>query len=254
MQDDSIPPLDESSESSSGPDSSAFQTMEDLDEEELRLTLRRCCSYRRPAIVSSVETPAAFPAFFSSLDGQRLTLTIALPGYQAFFKAASKCLVTFLHRSRSCVFVTSVRGPGPENQAGDLVVDRPAMISRVEMRRFFRVPVSKRSSTSLRIITQDDGSYGARCVDISLAGMLMELPDHVYPTFNVGETVRVEVLFHGQPTEVEAEVRRQHGRRVGVFFPEIYRDGQLQLNEDVATVVKFLEREWRRRTHNTSLG
>ncbi len=252
MQDKPRTPLDDSDEISSVP--SEFSTMEELDADELRMTLRRCCSYRRPAIISSVETPAAFPAFFSSLDGQRLTLTIALPGYEAFFKPASKCLVTFLHRSRSCVFVSSVRGPGPENQSGDLVVDRPVMISRVEMRRFFRVPVSKRSHTSLRVITADEGSYGARCVDISLAGMLVELPDHVYPSFNVGETVQIEVIFHGQPTIVEAEVRRQHGRRVGVFFPETYRDGKLEPNEDVYTVVKFLEREWRRRTHTTSLG
>lgn len=252
MTDDPFLPLDEEPEATA--DADAFSAMEELNDEELRVTLRRCCSYRRPAIVSSVETPAAFPAFFSSVDGQRLTLTIALPGFEAFFKPASKCLITFLHRSRSCVFVSSVRGPGSDNQAGDLVVDRPPVISRVEMRRFFRVPVSKRSSTSLRIIAPDGESYGARCVDISLAGMLMELPDHVYPTFNVGDVVRIEVSFHGQPTLVEAEVRRQHGRRVGVFFPDTYREGQLEPNEDVATVVKFLEREWRRRTYSTSLG
>jgi hypothetical protein len=106
----------------------------------------------------------------------------------------------------------------------------------------------------LRIITTEDESFGARCIDISLAGMLMELPDHVFPTFMVGEEVQVEVIFHGQPTTVAAEVRRQHGRRVGVFFPDTYRDGQLEPNEEVITVVKFLEREWRRRTHKTSLG
>ncbi len=252
MTDDPFLPIEEDPEPTG--DAATFSAMEDLSDRELQLTLRRCCSYRRPAIVSSVETPAAFPAFFSSVEGQRLTLTIALPGFEAFFKPASKCLITFLHRSRSCVFVSSVRGPGPDNQAGDLVVDRPPVISRVEMRRFFRVPVSKRSSTSLRVITPGGDSYGARCIDISLAGMLMELPEHVYPTFNVGEMVQVEVIFHGQPTMVEAEVRRQHGRRVGVFFPDTYRDGQLEPSDHVITVVKFLEREWRRRTHTTSLG
>jgi len=223
-----------------------------LDEAEIGQTLRRCCSYRRPVIVSSVETPAAFPGFFTNLEGDRLRLTISIPGFEVFFLPASKCLVTFLHRSRSCIFVASVRGIGSKGELGDLVVDRPALISRVEMRRFFRVPVSSGSALDLHVLDADGGTWSARCLDVSVAGMLLEFPRDAFPEPNVGEPWRIEIHYQGQPTIIQAEVRRRHGRRIGVFFPEVYRDGDLNPPEDMAMVVKFLEREWRRRRATSS--
>jgi len=207
--------------------------------------LRRCCAYRRPAIISSVETPAAFPGYFSDLDGDRLILTLALPGFEAFFKPASKCLVTFLHRSRSCVFVTSVRSLTKDSGTGDLVVDTPAMISKVEMRRFFRVPVSRDTDLKLRIVTEDGGVWDARCIDVSMAGMLVAFPEDQYPALAVGDALQLKVDYRGEPTTIHAEVRRRHGRRVGVFFPAIYHEGHLQPPDELSTVVKFVEREWR---------
>jgi len=225
-----------------------------LDPEQVEATLHRCCAYRRPAIISSVETPAAFPGFFSDLDGDRLILTVALPGFEAFFKPASKCLVTFLHRSRSCVFVTSVRSLTKDRGTGDLVVDTPAMISKVEMRRFFRVPVSRDTDLDLRVFTEDGGEWTARCIDVSMAGMLLGFPEEQYPDLAVGDTLNLKVDYRGQPMLVEAEVRRRHGRRVGVFFPAIYEEGRLNPPDDLATVVKFIEREWRNRRREFGYG
>lgn len=216
-----------------------------LDAGQVDTALRRCCAYRRPAIISSVETPAAFPGYFSDLEGSRLILTLALPGFEAFFKPASKVLVTFLHRSRSCVFVTSVRSLTKDRGTGDLVVDTPSMISKVEMRRFFRIPVSRETEMKMLVVTEDGGEWEARCIDVSMAGMLVSFPEAQYPDLGVGDSVQLRVDYRGQPTTIAAEVRRRRGRRVGVFFPAIYREGHLEPPDELATVVKFIEREWR---------
>ncbi len=217
------------------------------DDREIAAVLRRCCAHRTPAIIASVETPAAFPGFFTELNGGRLVMTVTLPGYEVFFQPASKCLVTFLATSRSFVFVTSVRTPAVDAQRGDLTMDRPAVLSKVEMRRFFRVPVSRETSLALKVFTDDGGVWDARCVDVSMAGMLMAFPDDPSPELMVGDPLRIEVIYQGHPTPIRAEVRRRHGRRVGVYFPDTYREGHLDPPDDVATMVKFLEREWRRR-------
>jgi hypothetical protein len=217
------------------------------DDLEIVATLRRCCAHRTPAIVSSVETPAAFPGYFTRLAGERLVVTVTLPGFEVFFQPAARCLVTFLARSRSYVFVSSVRSPSDDDHRGDLAVDRPTMLSKVEMRRFFRVPVSRSSDLTLTMRTDDGATWEVRCVDMSMAGMLVEFRQEHFPTLIVGDPLQIEVVYRGQPTTIHAEVRRRHGRRVGVFFPGTYEDGRLDPPDEIATMVRFLEREWRRK-------
>lgn len=120
------------------------------------------------------------------------------------------------------------------------------VLDRVEWdrRRAFRVPVWTESQLTVAVeydgITYDD----VEPVDISLAGVLLDLADSDAPNLETHDSLSVTLQLADIKTTLSGVVCRCEGRRYGIVFPASLHRQQVNPPLQLRLIVNRLESQW----------
>jgi len=87
----------------------------------------------------------------------------------------------------------------------------------------------------------------ARCVNIHIAGVLLEFAPNSTPEVKVDSTVLVTIQFDGEvAAKIPAFVRYRVARRLGLVFPDLSTNAPKQ-EDNISRIVRTIERKVLRR-------
>lgn len=216
------------------------------DHDDIRHVLQTCCDANAEALVLSFEDKSVCPARFIALgdDVFRLSLDGDLPPR---LLPPTQCSVSLRFGQRNRVFIATVLSVRPGELSGgalELLLKMPGEIAAGEARMAFRVPILKPDDLALELRVNGAVVSGARPVNVSLIGMLIE----VAGSAAIAPDAEVEVsLRRGEVVaRLRAEIRRNDQGRLALFFPEALEDGSLEPPEELRTIARELELLWLR--------
>ena len=237
-------------ELSSGPAGSPAETGALLmSGDDVRQTLTRCCDCGTPAIIVAPDANGAFQARFARVADDAVEFEV-LADSGTTFKVLSTCCVTFWREGRAHVFLTSVleapRADGPGLPTLALLF--PRQIVGAEIRAALRVPVLEQTGARVHLDTGGGRMLEPRLVNVSLGGVLVEFPVGADPNLLVGDECHVSLRLREMNVRLKGEIRRHQGRQYGLFFPGVFKGGELAPPDAYRSIVALLEQLWVRQT------
>jgi hypothetical protein len=194
-----------------------------------------------------LESRGVSKAEFRAFSGEIVALD-TLSDKSDLFPVASLCSVAFVYGDSSYVFLASVLGfherPAPEPSR--LELETPLQIAASNGRIRYRVPVFRDSMLETKVITENHRLVGARALNLSLTGMLVEFAEVMDPHLSVGAAVHVTLALGGHRVTLAGEVARTHGCQYGIFFRDAGAAGIVDPPEPLRKIVRILERRWLR--------
>ena len=120
------------------------------------------------------------------------------------------------------------------------------MLDRVEWdrRRAFRVPVWTESQLTAAVEYDGITYDGVEPVDLSLAGILINLGDSDAPDLVMNDTLNVTLRLDDIKATLSGVVRRSVGRRYGIVFPASLHRQQVNPPLQLRLIVNRLESQW----------
>ena len=215
------------------------------DSSTLRL-LTDCCLQRTPASILWPESGVLCSSVFHSLSGGQVRFDVVSKHCPAL-RTGSSCCVAFNYQQRPHVFLASVAECDGSSRASKVVLTIRSEVATADRRRAFRVPVPANSGLAVEVRTNDDRSWPANAVNLSLTGMLIEFPTGAEPGLRVGATVEVRLSLGNDAIELEAEVKHRDQRAYGLFFADRAVADKGHPLSALAAIVRSLEQHWLRR-------
>ncbi len=217
-----------------------------LSGDDLRRTLSRCCDGGVPAVIVAPDTNGAFQARFSQAADDAVTFELLTDPGPAF-KVLSTCCVSFWREGRAHVFLTSVlKAPQDTDEPAMLAVLFPRQIVGAEVRAALRVPVLEQTGARVQLEAGAGRVLEPRLVNVSLGGILVEFPVGGDPNLLVGDECQVSLKLRDMTARMKGEIRRHQGRQYGIFFPGVFKGGELAPPDGYRCIVALLEQLWRR--------
>lgn len=113
-----------------------------------------------------------------------------------------------------------------------------------DRRRAFRVPVWTESQLTAAIEYEGATYNDVDPVDISLAGVLIDLGDSDAPDLSMDDSLSVTLRLGDIKTTLSGVVRRCDGRRYGIVFPASLHRQQVNPPLQLRLIVNQLESQW----------
>ena len=113
-----------------------------------------------------------------------------------------------------------------------------------DRRRAFRVPVWSESQLSASLEYGGNTYDDVDAVDISLAGVLIDLGDSDAPELSMHDNVNVTLQLNNIKERLSGVVRRCSGRRYGIVFPASLHRQQVNPPLQLRLIVNQLESQW----------
>jgi len=113
-----------------------------------------------------------------------------------------------------------------------------------DRRRAFRVPVWTQSQLSAAIEYDGNTYDDVDAVDISLAGVLLDLSESDAPDLSIDDSVNVTLQLNDVKATLSGIVRRCVGRRYGIVFPASLHRQQVNPPLQLRLIVNQLESQW----------
>ena len=217
------------------------------DHDDIRRVLETCCEAGAEALVLSFEDKSVCPARFLALgdDFFRLSLEGDLPQR---LLPPTQCSVSLRFGQRNRVFIATVLAVRPGEMSGgalELLLKIPGEMAAGDPRMAFRVPILKPQDLALELRVGGAAVAGARPLNVSLIGALVEVPSGaaaISPDAEIELTLR-----RGDITaKLRAEIRRNYDGRLALFFPDVLEDGSLDPPYELRAIVRELELLWLR--------
>jgi hypothetical protein len=204
-----------------------------------------CCASRLPAVAVSWPHGGVARCRFREIGHGKLTLDADGALDLDTFPALAVAVVSFHWGGRARVFLSPVL-PAAAGAAGGpeiLTLRAPDRIAGAEARLSVRVPVpGAELVTELR--TPDGDALPVRAVDISVTGLLVDVPIAAGREFSAGDLLRVRIEHGSRSAVVDAVVRRRDGSRYGLFFPGAIDREDAGDAASVREIVAPLVRSW----------
>ncbi len=218
--------------------------------------LTDCCRAHTRAVVACFDVGTIAPARFAGLTERDVLLEMTVPADDGDLPPLSLATVSFSHQRRVRVFLATIAGlaPGSPMTPAVLRLRLPGEIAGADPRQIYRVPIMREAALPAWVSTLDGRMLAVRAVNISVAGILVELP--AGEELEIGDRLALRLVDPERRThmEIEAIVRRRDGRKYGLFFPEVLKDGEIEPPAALRGLVSDLESEWlRRRVPDTEL-
>ena len=117
--------------------------------------------------------------------------------------------------------------------------------SNEERRLGFRVPLRPlppETRDALTVTLERRGiSAAAQPVDLSLTGILVELPEG---DFDGARSITVTLRRDGERARLRARVVRRNGALMALHFPSCVSNGELDPPEELLAIYRSLEQDW----------
>lgn len=210
-------------------------------------TLGECCGRRAVALVLAHDVQAVCEARFVELTRDTVQLELCTTQSLPTFRPTSLCTISFHHERRMRLFVARVRDYEPSTRGGPparLVMGLPRQLVAQDARLTSRIPV--REGAGLEVTLRAPGRRPATAtpVNISAAGVLLELEDDADPP-ETDADVQLDLRLGRMATRVDGVVRRQHGESgLAVLFTGNMRDGVVRPPATLRDIIDHLERAW----------
>ena len=207
--------------------------------------LSECCICRASGFVAFPAAQTLCPGEFAGLDDH--TLTLALFPEDEGFLTDCLCCVTFNHKHRPHVFLSSVRSVD-QDVPGDplrLSLEIPEQILVDKRRIAFRVPVTDDSQLKVWVKTPDGQTWMPATRNLSVAGMLIEFDPDAAPRLAPGDSIEVFLQLPDNEIRLQANVMRSAGDSYGLSFPGSIRGGMLEPPPALEAIVRAIDqRRW----------
>ncbi len=211
--------------------------------------LADCCRTHTRAVVACFDVGTIAPARFAGLTERDVLLEMTVPADDGDLPPLSLATVSFSHQRRVRVFLATIAdiAPGSPTTPAVLRLRIPGEIAGADPRQIYRVPILRESALPAWVATGDGRMLAVRAVNISVAGILVEMP--AGQELEIGERLALRLVDPERRThmEIEAIVRRRDGRKYGLFFPAVLKDGEIEPPPALRGLVSDLESEWLRR-------
>ena len=115
-----------------------------------------------------------------------------------------------------------------------------------ERRMAFRVPIPGASGLAINVEFQGRG-YSVRPVDLSLPGILMQIPISYDLQLPLGSAVTIRIELGEKTATLRGVVRRRDGNRYGIMFtvfPVFRREEQFDPPDSLLVIFKTFETQW----------
>jgi hypothetical protein len=180
-------------------------------------TLQVACETGTPASLMAAHMALSCAGRLKSASAEGVVVELSRPPPEPLREGAA-CAVTFPLAGRSAGF--AARAKGVEPGAGTTVLvtlEVPARIQYNEQRISVRVPVPD-GALGAAILKGGEQLHAVRPIDISLHGILIEVPPGEAAELAEGHRRMLALKFEGKTVLLEVEVRRHDGLRYGMLF------------------------------------
>ncbi len=205
--------------------------------------VRACTIARTLAVAVSWPHGGTLRCRFEEARDGELFLAVDA-GTTAEFPALAVAAVSFHFHGRARVFLAPVLGFDDKGGRQRLIVRTPERIAGAEARLAVRVPVRDEAGLAAELRTEDGDAVPVRAVDISVSGILVEIPGAAARELRQGELLRIRLEHGPRAALVDAVVRRRDGARYGLFFPGVLDREDGGDTRAVREIVAPLEKRW----------
>ena len=110
-------------------------------------------------------------------------------------------------------------------------------------RQISRVTVPKALTVKIELEVPDGTRWSARCINIHIAGVLLEFAPNNIPDVKVASKVLVTIQLDGEvAAKIPAFVRYRGARRLGLFFPDLSTQAPKQ-EDSLSRIIRTIERK-----------
>jgi hypothetical protein len=190
-----------------------------------------------PAALMSASMAMSCPGRLRAADATGVRLEFVRPPPGAI-SPGDACAVTFPLGGRTVGFMA--RAIAFDQDAGGrswVTLSVPERIQHTEQRLAVRIPVPP--DTLDAVLHVGDGAYAVEPIDLSLHGILVEVPAAAAAEIRPGHRRMLELQLGRHEIVLECEVRRVDGSRLGLLF--IQRDDRPKA---LTKIIGELQRRW----------
>jgi hypothetical protein len=202
--------------------------------------LTACCAEGTPALAIPIDVGVPLEALFVAVTDREVTLAIAAETAGAY--ALCPCLVSFSHEGRVMAFLSQIQDWSRKITPQRLVLELPSKLLAMEKRRLFRIPLRGKHGLDVVLTTEDGTAHTVNPIDIAVGGILLEF--NADPGLKISTPHKIRMTLGEDTVEVSGLVRHRCGRRYGLSFHEIMREGRIRPPKALAKIVKTLEEHW----------
>ena len=113
---------------------------------------------------------------------------------------------------------------------------------RQQKRDSIRLTVPRDLQVIVQVQTADGGTWPARCLDLSLYGILLEFPQTKTPSISPDDKVLITIQFAKDLAKVHGITLHCKARRVGFSLPDGPGDRKLRDDQSLSSIFRNLER------------
>ena len=160
----------------------------------------------------------------------------------------TQVVLSFTYDQKTRCGLTNLRRFLPAERDGieRLVLGMPAGFATANGRMLYRVDVTVIEGLECMIGVRGEGGGGilhASVRDISDSGVFVTFADGV-PDLSPRDSVAVTLAFDGKRVTVDGVVRRRDAEGIGIYFPVVVEDPELNSPPELRAMVQALERAW----------
>lgn len=204
-------------------------------------TLQAAVHQRTPVMMISTEVDTAHTGHL--LSAAKESMTLEVQDERARFVPGGLLCVTFALEGHSHAFFSYVKRYQPED--GTLAIIPQGKLTRAESRSAYRAPVHRSAPLEAFVTCHEGRMRAAHVYDLSFTGVQLSLMEGGQLPKNT--EVLVELNLEGLCLELRGEVRREMGKRYGIFFPDCVLSGRPSPTPKLREMVKKIEAIWRAR-------
>ncbi len=214
--------------------------------------LEALCEQRRPVTMTAGQPGRILKGrfrFCSSSSGFVAIELFDLPE-AAQIDERTPCTVVFADGARSTLFISEVISLDLEtHQLPVLRIRIPLQAARAEARSNVRIPLNRETAPKL-VVRAPGHRWEPRPLDISVAGMLVELPiNQRFPVADL-EELEIEIEKNGLSTVVEGFAQHRWSNFWALYFSDVLRSlrhGEPDVPEQLQQIIDLVESEWLKR-------
>jgi hypothetical protein len=214
--------------------------------------LQSLCEQRRPVTLTAGLPGRILKGRFRFCSGSSGFAAIELFDLpeDAQILECTPCTVLFADGARSTLFISEIITLDTENhQLPVLRIRIPLQTASAEARNNLRIPLERKTAPSL-VVRAPDQIWRPRPLDISIAGMLVELPEgESFPVADL-EELEIEIAKDGLRTVIEGFAQHRWETFWILYFSDVLRSlrhGDPEVPEQLQMIIDVLETEWLKR-------
>ncbi len=188
---------------------------------------------------------------FTALNSREIRVDLfGRPPDDKSFALLSACVVNFGRGNKTYLFLANVIGqPMPTADGGTRIrLSYPDDLLHGEVRRAFRIPIDKLTDLQASLSLRSQRRIALIPLDIGYVGMRAEFVGR--KDWQAEEVDSVHLSLHEEQIKLRVEVRQERDRQLGMFFPGVMKQDDLNPPKPLHTIIKTLESEWlRQRRH-----